>query len=435
MSAGFMVKVPLFPFHTWLPLTYSEAPSPVSMALTGVMSKLGVYGFVRLLLPIFPEPMQTVLTPLLWLAVATIVLSAFAALAQRDLKRILAYSSINHLGYCLLAVFAVALSPAGAHAAAASADSLRALDPLAAVHAAFTPTNQAYARLHVALQLLTPWVGIVAGLLLLSTRLSALFASIAHGLGRHSYVRALVYVTLYLVAMTLLTLPFDWFQDHHVERQFGLSTQSLGDWLLDGLKSLVVGIITFGVLPLGLLVWSVLRASPRGWWIRLAAATLPFTLIAVLLQPIVLDPLFHHYRPLQDASLRGDILGLAQRAGIPGRKVFEVDMSKTVMEGPLGEYTGYYTPPSLKPVGRITRTSASPPAPSSNRLIRLPRLAVAPAKVWTERWKAAWSAARGVPSGLAASPIGPSRQERGVPPEKMRLAALATIALALAEIL
>ncbi len=103
---GFAVKVPLWPFHTWLPLTYAEAPTPVSMALTGVMSKLGVYGFVRLLLPIFPEPMQALLTPLLWLAVATIVLSAFAALAQRDLKRILAYSSINHLGYCLLGVFA-----------------------------------------------------------------------------------------------------------------------------------------------------------------------------------------------------------------------------------------------------------------------------------------------------------------------------------------
>jgi NADH-quinone oxidoreductase subunit M len=105
---GFAVKVPLWPFHTWLPLTYSEAPTPVSMVLTGVMSKLGVYGFLRLLLPIFPEPMQALLTPLLWLAVATVVLSAFAALAQRDLKRILAYSSINHLGYCLLGVFAAA---------------------------------------------------------------------------------------------------------------------------------------------------------------------------------------------------------------------------------------------------------------------------------------------------------------------------------------
>jgi NADH-quinone oxidoreductase subunit M len=105
---GFAVKVPMMPFHTWLPATYTEAPSPVTMLLTGVMSKMGVYGFVRVLLPIFPGPIQSLQTPLLWLAVITIVFSAGAAFAQRDLKRILAYSSINHLGYCLLAVFAVA---------------------------------------------------------------------------------------------------------------------------------------------------------------------------------------------------------------------------------------------------------------------------------------------------------------------------------------
>jgi NADH-quinone oxidoreductase subunit M len=105
---GFAVKVPLVPFHTWLPSTYAEAPTGVSMVLTGVMSKMGVYGFLRVLLPIFPEQMRWVLTPLLWLAVATIVLSACAAFAQRDLKRIVAYSSISHLGYCLLGIFAAA---------------------------------------------------------------------------------------------------------------------------------------------------------------------------------------------------------------------------------------------------------------------------------------------------------------------------------------
>jgi NADH-quinone oxidoreductase subunit M len=105
---GFAVKVPVWPFHTWLPATYAEAPTGVSMVLTGVMSKMGVYGFLRILLPIFPNEMQIMLTPLLWLAVATIVFSAWAAMTQRDLKRIVAYSSINHLGYCLLGIFAVA---------------------------------------------------------------------------------------------------------------------------------------------------------------------------------------------------------------------------------------------------------------------------------------------------------------------------------------
>jgi NADH-quinone oxidoreductase subunit M len=105
---GFAVKVPLFPFHTWLPTAYAEAPSGTTVLLTGAMSKMGLYGFLRILLPIFFPQMQLVLTPLLWLALATIVFSAYAALAQQDLKRIFAYSSINHLGYCLLAIFAIA---------------------------------------------------------------------------------------------------------------------------------------------------------------------------------------------------------------------------------------------------------------------------------------------------------------------------------------
>jgi NADH-quinone oxidoreductase subunit M len=105
---GFAVKVPLVPFHTWLPGAYAEAPTGVSMVLTGVMSKMGVYGFLRVLLPLFPEQMRWLMTPLLCLAVATIVASALAAFAQKDLKRVVAYSSINHLGYCLLGIFAVA---------------------------------------------------------------------------------------------------------------------------------------------------------------------------------------------------------------------------------------------------------------------------------------------------------------------------------------
>jgi NADH-quinone oxidoreductase subunit M len=104
---GFAVKIPIVPFHTWLPATYAEAPSPVTMLLTGVMSKMGVYGFLRILLPIFPEPARWALKGLLVLTVLSIVLTAFAAFAQKDLKRMLAYSSINHLGYCVLGMLAV----------------------------------------------------------------------------------------------------------------------------------------------------------------------------------------------------------------------------------------------------------------------------------------------------------------------------------------
>ncbi len=107
--AGFAVKVPLMPFHTWLPAAYSEAPSPVTMLLTGTMSKMGVYGLLRIALPIFGHEIAEIRTPLLVLAVLTVVMGAWAAAAQKDLKRVFAYSSVNHLGYCQLGIFALAV--------------------------------------------------------------------------------------------------------------------------------------------------------------------------------------------------------------------------------------------------------------------------------------------------------------------------------------
>jgi len=109
---GLAVKVPLFPFHTWLPDAYEAAPTGVSMVLTGVLSKMGVYGFIRLLLPLFPREIQALGPWLLGLAVCSIVFASLAAWAQSDLKRMVAYLSINHLGYCLLALFAVSAATA-----------------------------------------------------------------------------------------------------------------------------------------------------------------------------------------------------------------------------------------------------------------------------------------------------------------------------------
>jgi NADH-quinone oxidoreductase subunit M len=109
---GFAVKVPIVPFHTWLPSAYAEAPSGTTILLTGAMSKMGLYGLLRVVVPIFPQQMQHALTLLLWLAVASIVLSALIAWVQTDIKRMFAYSSINHLGYCTLGIFA-ALKLAG----------------------------------------------------------------------------------------------------------------------------------------------------------------------------------------------------------------------------------------------------------------------------------------------------------------------------------
>ena len=104
---GLAVKVPLFPFHTWLPDAYQTAPTGVSMVLTGGLSKMGVYGFIRLLVPLFPNEIKIASPWLLALVVCSIVFAPLAAWAQRDLKRMVAYLSINHLGYCLLGLFAI----------------------------------------------------------------------------------------------------------------------------------------------------------------------------------------------------------------------------------------------------------------------------------------------------------------------------------------
>ncbi len=111
---GLAVKVPLFPFHTWLPDAYESAPTGVAMVLTGVLSKMGVYGFVRLLLPLFPNEIRIIGPWLLALAICSIVFAPLAAWAQSDLKRMVGYLSVNHLGYCMLGLFAVTASSVGA---------------------------------------------------------------------------------------------------------------------------------------------------------------------------------------------------------------------------------------------------------------------------------------------------------------------------------
>lgn len=111
---GVAVKVPIYPFHTWAPAAYAAAPASVTLLLSGAMSKMGLYALLRLILPIFPDQAAQAAAPLLILTVGTIALSALAACVQTDLRRIFAYSSINHLGYCFLGAFAVMSGPADA---------------------------------------------------------------------------------------------------------------------------------------------------------------------------------------------------------------------------------------------------------------------------------------------------------------------------------
>src|SRR3954453_3258674 len=106
---GFAIKVPMFPFHTWLPDAHVEAPTAGSVILAGVLLKMGTYGFIRFSLPFFP---QVILDPkvrfwLVTLSIIGIVYGALVSLMQKDMKKLVAYSSVSHLGFCTLGIFAL----------------------------------------------------------------------------------------------------------------------------------------------------------------------------------------------------------------------------------------------------------------------------------------------------------------------------------------
>ena len=108
---GFAVKVPMFPFHTWLPDAHTDAPTAASVILAAVLLKMGTYGFIRFSLPILPDATVTFVPWVVGLSIIGIVYGALVAMAQRDWKRLIAYSSVSHMGMVMLGMFA--LTPVG----------------------------------------------------------------------------------------------------------------------------------------------------------------------------------------------------------------------------------------------------------------------------------------------------------------------------------
>jgi NADH-quinone oxidoreductase subunit M len=104
---GFAIKVPFFPLHTWLPLAHTEAPTAGSVLLAGILLKLGTYGFLRFSLPVVPEGALAWAQPMGWLAIAGIIYGALCCWVQSDVKKLVAYSSVSHLGFCMLGMFAM----------------------------------------------------------------------------------------------------------------------------------------------------------------------------------------------------------------------------------------------------------------------------------------------------------------------------------------
>ena len=104
-ALAFAIKLPMFPFHTWLPDAHAEAPTAGSVILAGVLLKMGGYGFLRICLPILPDASASFAPFMLWLSVVAILYGGFMALAQEDIKKLVAYSSISHMGFVTLGIF------------------------------------------------------------------------------------------------------------------------------------------------------------------------------------------------------------------------------------------------------------------------------------------------------------------------------------------
>ena len=106
-ALSFAIKVPLFPFHTWLPDAHVEAPTAGSVILAGVLLKLGTYGFLRFAMPLFPDAAMAAAPVITALAVIGIIYGAVVAMMQSDIKKLVAYSSVSHLGFVMLGLFAL----------------------------------------------------------------------------------------------------------------------------------------------------------------------------------------------------------------------------------------------------------------------------------------------------------------------------------------
>jgi NADH-quinone oxidoreductase subunit M len=105
LFVGFAIKVPVFPFHTWLPDAHVQAPTPISVILAGILLKLGGYGFIRYAVPFYPEAAHTFAPAIIVLSLIAIIYGAIVALVQPDLKKLVAYSSVSHMGFVTLGVF------------------------------------------------------------------------------------------------------------------------------------------------------------------------------------------------------------------------------------------------------------------------------------------------------------------------------------------
>jgi Zn-dependent protease with chaperone function len=165
--------------------------------------------------------------------------------------------------------------------------------------------------------------------LILATGLSRRMRDAAARVTRKPFVLAMLYIALFTVAVAVLEFPLAYYGGFMVPHQFDLTDQSFGSWMADMLKGLAVNLVIGSVV--GALALLAIR-KVRRWWVVLWLATVPLIILVVVIQPIVIDPIFNKFEPLQDQVLKQKLLDLASRAGIEGGRVYQVNKSKQTKE-------------------------------------------------------------------------------------------------------
>ncbi len=161
--------------------------------------------------------------------------------------------------------------------------------------------------------------------LILATGLSRRMRDAAARVTKKPFVVAMLYIALFTVAVAVLEFPLAYYGGFLVPHQFDLTDQSFGSWMGDMLKGLAVNLAIGSVI--GALALLAIR-KVRRWWVVLWLATVPLIILVVVIQPIVIDPIFNKFEPLQDQVLKQKLLDLASRAGIEGGRVYQVNKSK-----------------------------------------------------------------------------------------------------------
>jgi STE24 endopeptidase len=168
-------------------------------------------------------------------------------------------------------------------------------------------------------------LGFLIPALLLFTGFSARMRDAARRLGRNGFFTSVLYGIFYVLVVALLELPLTWYEDFVRQHDYGLSSQTAAKFWTDALKGTALGAVLFA-LSIALL-YKFLRRSPRRWWLYMGLSAIPILFVFLLVTPIWIEPLFNHFGPMKNKVLEGQILALADRAGIEGSKVYEVDKS------------------------------------------------------------------------------------------------------------